>query len=139
MSQNPAPHSNTPTGPPSGPLQGIRVLEFGSFVAGPWAGQLLADMGADVIKVEPPSGDPWRHASPFAPNESRVFTPLNRGVRSICLDLKQESGQSMLKSLPLERLYRDSRCGSLMLPLTAELCLVRLGTEALYEPGESDE
>ncbi len=82
-----------------GPLQGIRVLEFGSFVAGPWAGQLLADMGADVIKVEPPDGDPWRHAAPFAPNESRVFVPLNRGVRSICLDLKQKTGQFVLKKL----------------------------------------
>ena len=48
-------------------------------------------------------------------------------------------GQAMLKSLPLERLYRDSRCGSLMLPWTAELCLDRIGREALYEPGESDE
>jgi formyl-CoA transferase len=87
------------TDPLPGPLSGIRVLEFGSFVAGPWAGQLLADMGADVIKVEPPSGDPWRHATPFAPNESRVFTPLNRGVRSVCLDLKHENGQSVLKKL----------------------------------------
>ena len=99
MSQNPGPQSDSPAGSPAGPLEGIRVLEFGSFVAGPWAGQLLADMGADVIKVEPPSGDPWRHASPFAPNESRVFTPLNRGVRSIALDLKQDSGQSILKKL----------------------------------------
>jgi alkylation response protein AidB-like acyl-CoA dehydrogenase len=48
-------------------------------------------------------------------------------------------GQSMLKSLPLERIYRDSRCGSLMLPWTAELCLDRLGRGALYEPGEKDE
>ncbi|MCH8114346.1 MAG: CoA transferase [Chloroflexi bacterium] len=95
MSQKPVPNS----GPLEGPLQGIRVLEFGSFVAGPWAGQLLADMGADVIKVEPPSGDPWRHANPFAPNESRVFVPLNRGVRSICLDLKQELARSVLKKL----------------------------------------
>ncbi len=47
-------------------------------------------------------------------------------------------GQSMLKSLPLERLYRDSRCGSLMLPWTAELCIDKLGREALYEPGEDD-
>jgi len=47
-------------------------------------------------------------------------------------------GQSMLKSLPLERLYRDSRCGALMLPWTAELCLDRLGRQALYEPGEQD-
>lgn len=48
-------------------------------------------------------------------------------------------GQSMLKSWPLERLYRDSRCGSLMLPWTAELCIDRLGRESLYEPGEKDE
>jgi alkylation response protein AidB-like acyl-CoA dehydrogenase len=48
-------------------------------------------------------------------------------------------GQAMLKSLPLERIYRDSRCGSLMLPWTAEICLDRIGREALYEPGEKDE
>jgi len=83
----------------AGPLQGIRVLEFGSFVAGPWGGQLLADMGADVVKIEPPSGDPWRHASGFMKNESRVFIPLNRGTRSICLDLKQESARAALKKL----------------------------------------
>lgn len=87
------------SGPLPGPLQGIRVLEFGSFVAGPWAGQLLADMGADVIKVEPPTGDPWRHATPFAPNEGRGFVPLNRGVRSICLDLKQDSARAALRKL----------------------------------------
>lgn len=54
------------------------------------------------------------------------------------LALRTCGGQSMLKSLPLERLYRDSRCGSLMLPWTAEICLDRIGREALYEPGESD-
>lgn len=48
-------------------------------------------------------------------------------------------GQAMLKSLPLERIYRDSRCGSLMLPWTAEICVDRLGREALYQPGETDE
>jgi hypothetical protein len=48
-------------------------------------------------------------------------------------------GQAMLKSLALERIYRDSRCGSLMLPWTAEICLDRLGRETLYEPGEKDE
>ncbi len=48
-------------------------------------------------------------------------------------------GQAMLKSLPLERIYRDSRCGSLMLPWTAEICMDRLGKETLYEPGEKDE
>ncbi|MDT3685665.1 MAG: acyl-CoA dehydrogenase [Pseudorhodoplanes sp.] len=48
-------------------------------------------------------------------------------------------GQAMLKSLPLERIYRDSRCGALMLPWTAEICVDRIGREALYEPGEQDE
>jgi alkylation response protein AidB-like acyl-CoA dehydrogenase len=55
------------------------------------------------------------------------------------LAIRTCGGQSMLKSLPLERLYRDSRCGSLMLPWTAELCLDRIGREALYEPGEADD
>ena len=55
------------------------------------------------------------------------------------LAIRTCGGQSMLKSLPLERLYRDARCGSLMLPWTAELCMDRIGREALYEPGESDE
>ena len=54
------------------------------------------------------------------------------------LAIRTCGGQAMLKSLPLERLYRDSRCGALMLPWTAELCIDRLGREALYEPGESD-
>jgi len=48
-------------------------------------------------------------------------------------------GQSMLKSLPLERIYRDSRCGALMLPWTSEICVDRIGRESLYEPGEKDE
>ena len=55
------------------------------------------------------------------------------------LAIRTCGGQSLLKSLPLERLYRDSRCGALMLPWTAELCLDRIGREALYEPGEADD
>jgi len=55
------------------------------------------------------------------------------------LAIRTCGGQSMLKSLPLERIYRDSRCGSLMLPWTAELCLDRIGKAALYEPGETDD
>ena len=55
------------------------------------------------------------------------------------LAIRTCGGQSMLKSLPLERIYRDSRCGALMLPWTAELCIDRLGRECLYEPGERDE
>ena len=61
-------------------------------------------------------------------------------ANEICqLAIRTCGGQSMLKTLPLERMYRDSRCGSLMLPWTAELCVDRLGREALYEKGERDE
>ena len=61
-------------------------------------------------------------------------------ANEICrLAVRTCGGQSMLKSLPLERMYRDSRCGSLMLPWTAELCVDRLGRECLYESGERDE
>ncbi|HZN86531.1 MAG TPA: acyl-CoA dehydrogenase, partial [Burkholderiales bacterium] len=64
---------------------------------------------------------------------------IMENANDICrLAIRTCGGQSMLKALPLERLYRDSRCGSLMLPWTAELCLDRIGREALYEPGEED-
>jgi alkylation response protein AidB-like acyl-CoA dehydrogenase len=65
---------------------------------------------------------------------------IMENANELCrLAIRTCGGQSMLKSLPLERLYRDSRCGSLMLPWTAELCLDRIGREALYEPGEADD
>ncbi len=65
---------------------------------------------------------------------------IMENANDLCrLAIRTCGGQSMLKSLPLERLYRDSRCGALMLPWTAELCLDRIGREALYEPGESDD
>lgn len=65
---------------------------------------------------------------------------IMENANDICrLAIRTCGGQSMLKSLPLERLYRDSRCGSLMLPWTAELCVDRLGRDCLYEAGERDE
>jgi alkylation response protein AidB-like acyl-CoA dehydrogenase len=67
------------------------------------------------------------------------FTIMENANELCRLAIRTCGGQSMLKSLPLERLYRDSRCGSLMLPWTAELCLDRLGRETLYESGESDD
>jgi alkylation response protein AidB-like acyl-CoA dehydrogenase len=67
------------------------------------------------------------------------FTIMENANELCRLAIRTCGGQSMLKSLPLERMYRDSRCGSLMLPWTAELCLDRIGREALYEAGESDD
>ena len=67
------------------------------------------------------------------------YTVMENANRMAQLAIRTCGGQSMLKSLPLERIYRDSRCGSLMLPWTAEICLDRLGRTTLYEPGERDE
>jgi alkylation response protein AidB-like acyl-CoA dehydrogenase len=67
------------------------------------------------------------------------YTTMENANDIARLAIRTCGGQSMLKSLPLERIYRDSRCGSLMLPWTAELCIDRLGRECLYEPGERDE
>jgi len=75
------------------PLKGIRVLEYAQYVAGPFAGMLLADLGAEVVKIEPPGGDAYRHLDPFAPGESRYFYALNRGKRSVVLDLRTEAGR----------------------------------------------
>ena len=67
------------------------------------------------------------------------YTIMENANALATLAIRTCGGQSMLKSLPLERLYRDSRCGALMLPWTAELCLDRLGRETLYEAGEADD
>jgi alkylation response protein AidB-like acyl-CoA dehydrogenase len=67
------------------------------------------------------------------------YTVMENANEIAQLAIRTCGGQSMLKSLPLERMYRDSRCGSLMLPWTAELCIDRIGREALYEEGESDD
>jgi len=81
------------------PLAGLRVLDYGQYVAAPFATMLLADLGADVVKVEPPRGDEWRRYDPFQPGESRYFYALNRGKRSIALDLKSEEGRGRSREL----------------------------------------
>ena len=74
------------------PLEGVRVVEYAQYVAGPLCGVLLADLGADVVKVEPPSGDGYRYVMPVAPGLGRYFIPLNRGKRSVVVDLKTPAG-----------------------------------------------
>lgn len=82
-----------------GPLEGVKILEFTEIIAGPFGGMLLADMGADVIKIEPPWGDPWRHAAPIEPGESKTFISLNRGKRSLPLDLTKAAGRDVVYRL----------------------------------------
>ncbi len=81
-------------------LEDVRVLELTNFMAGPFCGMLLADMGADVIKVEnPKGGDFTRNAAPFVNGESAGFLAVNRNKRSIALDLKQERGRAIFLDL----------------------------------------
>jgi crotonobetainyl-CoA:carnitine CoA-transferase CaiB-like acyl-CoA transferase len=82
----------------SGALEGVRVVEFANYVAGPYAGGLLADLGADVIKVEsPPNGDPYRGWANG--NYSAMFCSLNQNKRSIVLDLKSARGMEVARAL----------------------------------------
>ncbi|MEO0622698.1 MAG: CoA transferase [Pseudomonadota bacterium] len=84
----------------SGPLTGIRVIELAHIMAGPVAGLMLSDMGADVIKVEKPNGDDSRRmVPPTVEGESAAFLMMNRGKRSVRLDLKTEDGLAALRTL----------------------------------------
>jgi len=85
---------------PKGPLAGIRVVDLTAMVFGPYATQIMADMGADVIKIEPPAGDATRYinAGP-TPELGGVFTNVNRGKRSLVLDLLQEADKATLRAL----------------------------------------
>lgn len=83
-----------------GPLSGVRVVDLTAMVMGPYATQIMADMGADVIKVEPPEGDNTRFISIGpAPGMSGVFANVNRGKRSIVLDLRSDDGKAVVQAL----------------------------------------
>lgn len=85
------------------PLFGLRVLEIGNYMAGPFCGMQLADMGADVVKIEDPrGGDLSRRLDPIVDGESGNFVRLNRSKRSIALDLKQDPAKAVLRRLASE-------------------------------------
>jgi crotonobetainyl-CoA:carnitine CoA-transferase CaiB-like acyl-CoA transferase len=117
-----------------GPLAGIKVLEFSEIIAGPFAGMLLSDMGADIIKVEPLEGEPWRLAAQFVPTESRPFISLNRGKRGLALDLTKEEAREIVRRLVPDMdvvvvNYRPDVAAKLGIDYEA---LVRLNTRLIY-------
>ena len=92
-------HSSNP-----GILDGIKVLDFSAVISGPYCTRMMADLGADVIKIEPPEGELLRHAPPFNENDkgqraSTLFAPLNAGKRCISLDLKKPESIQALHEL----------------------------------------
>ncbi|MFV0315929.1 MAG: CaiB/BaiF CoA transferase family protein [Microthrixaceae bacterium] len=106
----------TPTAP--GPLAGIRVLDLTQALAGPYCTMLLADLGADVIKVEPPTGDMTRFPGPFTGEDTEqsyggYFASINRGKRSIALDLKDDTDRETFLSLveTVDVVVENSRAG----------------------------
>ena len=80
-------------------LEGIRVLDLGRFIAAPYAGQLLADLGAEVVRVERPRPEPDRERGPYLDGQSIYFVTLNRGKRSVAFDMFSAAGRQLLDQL----------------------------------------
>jgi crotonobetainyl-CoA:carnitine CoA-transferase CaiB-like acyl-CoA transferase len=83
----------------AGCLDGVRVLELARFQAGPRGGMLLSDMGAEVIKIEPPGGEETRRHPPMVRGQSVYFSVYNRGKKSVCLDLRSPKGKEVFAAL----------------------------------------
>src|SRR5437660_10809519 len=84
------------------PLGGVRVLDFSIMLAGPYCARLLADVGAEVIKIEPPEGDDMRLRTPLRDGHSAYFGQLNAGKRSLALDLKSADAIRLVHQLVAE-------------------------------------
>jgi len=93
------PRPRVPRTGPAGPLSGVRVLDLSAYIAGPYGCSLLADQGAEVVKIEPPAGDNLRNYPSTLKAESRAFVGVNRSKLGVVLDLKTREGSQALRSL----------------------------------------
>ena len=124
--------------PPAGPLSGVRVLELGNFIAAPTAGRLLADFGAEVVKVERPRvGDELRTWRLYSGSTSMLYRTINRNKKSICIDLKSDAGRRAIRALirSTDVLLENFRPGTLeawglgpeeLSAINSELVIVRI-------------
>jgi crotonobetainyl-CoA:carnitine CoA-transferase CaiB-like acyl-CoA transferase len=98
-------------------LEGLKGLELGRFISAPYCGKLLADMGAEVMKIEPPAtGDPARQHGPFLNDDphrerSGLFLDLNAHKQGVTLNLATPTGQSILRELVARSCHRETACG----------------------------
>ena len=117
-----------------GLLDGIRVVEFGNLIAAPYAGMLLADLGADVVKVEPPGGDLGRNFGPFVAGESVFFIAANRGKKSLAIDPKDDRARPWLERLieGADVVLNNLRHGAMERMGFAEDDVRRLNPRAIY-------
>ncbi|MDD2703842.1 MAG: CoA transferase [Acidocella sp.] len=84
------------------PLSGLRILDFTRVLSGPYCTALLADLGAEIVKVEAPQGDEYRHVGPFRAGESALFQLVNRNKLGLAIDMKQQGGQDLARRLALQ-------------------------------------
>src|SRR5262245_52711898 len=98
---------------PTGALAGLRVIDLSQVMAGPYCAMTLADLGADVIKIEPPEGDMTRRMPGAVGTDTPAYNAVNRGKRSVVLDLKSQSGRDAVMRLiePADILVENSRPG----------------------------
>jgi crotonobetainyl-CoA:carnitine CoA-transferase CaiB-like acyl-CoA transferase len=93
--------AESPSAPPAGPLAGLRVLDLSRILSGPFATMILADLGAEVIKLENPNGgdDTREWAPPYQGDQSAYFLSINRNKRGIAVDLKSDEGRNIAQRL----------------------------------------
>ena len=116
------------------PLKGLRVVEFGQFIAAPAAAQTLADLGADVIKVEPPAGDAARAVGWTRDAYGPMFTAYNRSKRSVVLDLRSDEGRDLARKLACSAdvLLHNTRPGVMDKAGLGAATLMKLAPRLIY-------